>query len=286
MDTQTSVPARSAFRPGLRLALEQSTVGSSGSGSGIGAPTTGADGMIQLVGGDGVDLSASFEVSSSGTLRTQGYIIKSQGIQAAPERRPSQLAQLAHASGSAVGAAAGTGVAPPISASLASGGGSSSVEGGAQLNPSDFRELGAVGKGACGIVRRALHVPSLRVYALKEINIYDKEKRRQFVRELQSLGCIASPYIVGFAGAWYAEGSITLILEYANRLSLLEVLRKHGPMDEVMLARVALHTFRGLDIMHKARCIHRDIKVGDFAHYAPLHCRCLRARCNSLCARC
>jgi serine/threonine protein kinase len=124
----------------------------------------------------------------------------------------------------------------------------------------DLLDLGSVGKGACGVVRRALHMPSLRIVASKQINIFDNDKRHQLIKELKALGAVHSPYIVGFMSAFYNEGSITLLLEYANRHSLLEMLKQHGPFDELLLSRVALHTFRGLELLHQSRVVHRGKK--------------------------
>jgi hypothetical protein len=215
-------------RPKLTLAFSETTTGSvdppilTTEGSGDGA-------MLQLVGGEGagIDLGATFEVSASGTLRAGGFAINQGGIQSAPGVRPNPASAQAAFSGSAPS---------PLTP----------LEGPAtlKLNASDFLELGNVGRGCCGVVRRALHVPSLRVVALKEINIYDKEKRHQFIKELSALGSVASPYIVGFAGAFHNEGSCTVLLEYANRHSLAEMLQLHGPFNEIMLQRIALHSLK------------------------------------------
>jgi len=199
-------------------------------------------------------------VSASGTLRTQGFVVNQAGIQAAPERRGSHATPGLSSPGNPTG-----GVLAPVTPDLGSASGSGASGSSTPLHPSDFIELGSVGKGACGVVRRALHAPSLRVIALKEISVWDQAKRRQFVKELTALGSVNSPYICGFAGAFFAaEGrTITILLEYANRHSLAEVLQAHGPLHETLLQRVALHTFRGLQILREQHVIHRDIKPGN-----------------------
>jgi hypothetical protein len=258
-------------RPGLKLALTETTTAAP---LVLGVDEDGETPMLCLVGGeghaassgssDGVNLAATFEVSASGTLRTQGFVVNQGGIQAAPVRRPSAMAAAAAASGlSGPGNPTGIGSLSPLENGGASGALSPGGAPAASLHPSDFIELGSVGKGACGVVRRALHTPSLRVVALKEISVYDKDKRRQFVKELTALGSVASPYICGFAGAFFKGASITILLEYANRHSLQEVLKQHGPLPEVLLRRVALHTWRGLQILREQRVVHRDIKPGN-----------------------
>ncbi|RHY31590.1 hypothetical protein DYB32_003354 [Aphanomyces invadans] len=44
-----------------------------------------------------------------------------------------------------------------------------------------------VGRGASGVVYKAVHLPTLKVVAIKEIPVYGKNQRRQMVRELHAL---------------------------------------------------------------------------------------------------
>ena len=45
------------------------------------------------------------------------------------------------------------------------------------FNPQDLRYIGELGRGACGLVLRALHVPSGVEFAVKSINVYEKDRR-------------------------------------------------------------------------------------------------------------
>lgn len=231
----------------------------------------GEEGMIHLVGGDDVDLNASYEISAAGTLRTAGFVLKSSGIQSQPERRGShqqpQANHITHQPHAATSSASSASSSAAVSPGSPDG---SSLP---VFNPADLIDLGSVGKGACGVVKRAVHLPSLRILALKQINIFDKDKRHQFVKELSALGSINSPYIVGFAGAFFSEGAVTILLEYSNRHSLLEMLKIHGAFPEILLQRIALHSFRGLEILHQARCIHRDIKPGNILINSKAECK-------------
>jgi len=245
MDTQITQPRR----PGLKLSLEST---GSGPESDCMITTDGDGGMIKLIGGDAIDLSASFHATDK-TLRLNhhGIVIKESGIQEQPAgRRLSALQSqpLTAASSSSSSSTSPSPSSPPHFS----------------FNALDLVDLRPVGKGACGVVRCAFHIPSLSRVALKTIsNIYDAEKRKQFIAELAALTALHSPYIVPVLGAAYNEGSVTIALAYANRHSLLDVLKAHGPLHERMLQRIALHTMRGLDAMHHARCIHRDIKPGN-----------------------
>lgn len=128
---------------------------------------------------------------------------------------------------------------------------------------SELVELDTLGQGACSVVRRALHLPSCKLVALKRVSVFDKEKRKQLVKELEVLTTLNSPYLVTFHGATYQDGVTTLILEYMNRNSLSEIVRVYGPLNELMLMRVAVQAVRALALLHQNKKIHRDIKPGN-----------------------
>jgi len=56
------------------------------------------------------------------------------------------------------------------------------------INPKETMvELAVLGRGASGVVRKALHVPSLTLVAQKNIPVFEDEKRHQMVREIKAL---------------------------------------------------------------------------------------------------
>ena len=111
---------------------------------------------------------------------------------------------------------------------------------------------------------RAIHAPSHRFVAVKNIKIFEKEKRSQMLNELKAL--IDSPTVPGlvaFLGAFYIPeiGEISLVLEYMNGGSLADILQRGCPMPENVLARLLMDVLRGLRYLHEERrMVHRDIK--------------------------
>eukprot|EP00808_Paulinella_micropora_P015683 g16352.t1 len=103
-------------------------------------------------------------------------------------------------------------------------------------------QLGVLGKGASGRVLKCFHVPSSQIIALKCIDIGDKGKRDQMMKELEQFSSTNTPYIVSFYGAFFEEGTTKLALEFMNRGSLQYVLKKCGPLREEVLASVAKQT--------------------------------------------
>merc|ERR1712232_131220 len=71
------------------------------------------------------------------------------------------------------------------------------------LRAEDFEMKNALGKGACGMVFKAYHVPTKTVMALKCARYDDKEQRRQMTQEISSyLKASQSPFLVKFYGAY------------------------------------------------------------------------------------
>ena len=107
--------------------------------------------------------------------------------------------------------------------------------------------LGVLGKGASGVVRKALHVPALILVAQKVIPVFEEERRHQMVRELKALyrnlvslsatpgeerggGKGPCPHIVSMYEAYMDRkaSSVTLVVEYMDGGSLQEIVDTGG----------------------------------------------------------
>ena len=83
-----------------------------------------------------------------------------------------------------------------------------------------------IGQGSSSVVLEATYAcaknGTLRL-ALKVINTFERAKRDQLIREIQSLYNCACPTIIGFFGAFYREGAISIALEFMDGGSLANV---------------------------------------------------------------
>mmetsp|Transcript_34635 Transcript_34635/g.68099 ORF Transcript_34635/g.68099 Transcript_34635/m.68099 type:complete len:418 (-) Transcript_34635:71-1324(-) len=129
-----------------------------------------------------------------------------------------------------------------------------------ELCPEDLMELGSLGQGAGGIVKKCLHVKNYKLIALKTVNIFDKDKRHQFENELKALNATVSPHVVHCFGCYFESGQTKLALEYVNRGSLEDVVNKYGALNESCLASIAKQALLGLQHLHSCHKVHRDIK--------------------------
>ena len=136
-----------------------------------------------------------------------------------------------------------------------------------------------IGKGASSYVQRAIHRPSGTQLALKVISIFDKSKRDQLIKEIQTLydadcdWCVrcktclmmlralfrhALPCsLIAFYGAYHREGAITIALEYMDGGSLANVIGQVGPIPEPVLANVVFQILWGMAYLKHERKVHR-----------------------------
>ncbi|XP_007606082.4 dual specificity mitogen-activated protein kinase kinase 1 [Cricetulus griseus] len=131
-----------------------------------------------------------------------------------------------------------------------------------ELKDDDFEKISELGAGNGGVVFKVSHKPSGLVMARKLIHLEIKPAiRNQIIRELQVLHECNSPYIVGFYGAFYSDGEISICMEHMDGGSLDQVLKKAGRIPEQILGKVSIAVIKGLTYLReKHKIMHRDVK--------------------------
>jgi serine/threonine protein kinase len=134
-------------------------------------------------------------------------------------------------------------------------------------NPKTFKllyeelEMGdMIGRGSSSVVLHGVHGPTGTMLALKVINLFDRSRREQLIREITTLYDAQCPNLITFYGAFYREGAITIALEYMDGGSLANVLSQVGPIPERVLASVCFQILWGLAYLKHDKRVHRDIK--------------------------
>ncbi|KAF0686231.1 Aste57867_21936 [Aphanomyces stellatus] len=177
----------------------------------------------------------SYDLSASGTFDAESFQIKQTGITRSPGRSPTQ--------------------------------------------PHDMKrhliKLGVLGKGASGVVHKALHVPSLLLVAVKVIPVFENEKRHQLIAEMKTLynnlaslsdeaerRKVACPEIVCLYDAFMNpnEGNVSIVVEYMDGGSLQDIVDTGGCTSESVLANISYRVLKGLRYLHEIHQLHRDIK--------------------------
>ncbi|KEI42575.1 uncharacterized protein L969DRAFT_84454 [Mixia osmundae IAM 14324] len=130
------------------------------------------------------------------------------------------------------------------------------------MKPEDIVIISELGAGNGGTVSKARHLPTGLQMARKVVHIDAKPSvRKQILRELQILHDCNSPYIVSFYGAYLAEPTICLCMEFMDKGSLDSIYKKIGPISPDVLGKIAFAVVTGLFYLYDAhRIIHRDVK--------------------------
>ena len=125
-----------------------------------------------------------------------------------------------------------------------------------------YRLEGFLGQGAMAFVFRATNLETGQVVALKVLKrklASDPVYIRRFVHEARAAGAVQNPHLVPILDAGDAGGRPFLASLFVGGESLGHRL-EHGPLPLADVARVAVQAGAGLDALHAAGLIHRDIK--------------------------
>src|SRR5579871_4267225 len=129
-----------------------------------------------------------------------------------------------------------------------------------------FKVLERIGSGGNGSVFLCEHVSMRRKVALKILPLAKAEDPSclaRFYREARAGGTLDHPNLVrtfdnGLEGDYHF-----LVMEYVDGYSLEGIVQKHGPMDISRAVAYIRQAAVGLQHLHKAGLVHRDIKPGN-----------------------
>ena len=111
-------------------------------------------------------------------------------------------------------------------------------------------------------MQRATHARTGAELAVKVVQMnVQAEVRKNLIAELRTLHQSAHPHVVPYHGAFFSDGSVSILLDYMNVGSLSDVAKVLGKIPERELASVSRCVLRGLAYLHgDMRVIHRDVK--------------------------
>ncbi|NP_001036922.1 MAP kinse-ERK kinase [Bombyx mori] len=131
-----------------------------------------------------------------------------------------------------------------------------------ELSDDDFEKLGELGQGNGGVVMKVRHKSTGLIMARKLIHLEVKPAiKKQIIRELKVLHECNFAHIVGFYGAFYSDGEISICMEYMDGGSLDLILKKAGRIPESILGTITSAVLKGLSYLRDKHAImHRDVK--------------------------
>jgi serine/threonine protein kinase len=91
----------------------------------------------------------------------------------------------------------------------------------------------------------------------------DANQARRFMHEARACAEIRHRHLVGLIDFGQSEGGPYLAMRYVTGESLEQRIERGGPMEVDHVVRVAEQVGAGLDAMHAAGLVHRDVKVSN-----------------------
>jgi hypothetical protein len=128
-----------------------------------------------------------------------------------------------------------------------------------------YRILGELGRGAMGVVYRAVDPLIEREVALKALHAdlpHDVagEVRVRFLREARSAGRLSHPNIVTIFDVGEDGGAAYIAMELLEGPSLQQMLRERRPISFHTAADLIAQVAEALDHAHQHAIVHRDVK--------------------------
>jgi serine/threonine-protein kinase len=126
-----------------------------------------------------------------------------------------------------------------------------------------YKILSRLGVGGMGEVYKVLHVHlnAIRVIKLMRSNIAsDQGAHERFLREARLATKIQHPNVAAlFDFSTIDDGSHYMVWEYIEGINLHELIDLRGPLSPRYAAKLAAQALLGLDAVHRAGIVHRDV---------------------------
>src|SRR6478736_6287796 len=137
-------------------------------------------------------------------------------------------------------------------------------EAGARLGP--YEIMSPLGEGGMGAVYRARDTRLDRTVAIKVLTgalAADPEFRQRLEAEARAIAALNDPHICTIHDVG-REGDLDyLVLEYLEGETLLDHIRRKGPMPVAEAVAIAVQIGEALQRAHRTGIVHRDLKPGN-----------------------
>lgn len=129
----------------------------------------------------------------------------------------------------------------------------------------DYLLAETLGTGAFGNVRRAVHQPTDRQFAIKIMEkalIHNQELTLNVRREIAIMKAFTHPNIVSVHNVLTSKTKVYVVLDLVRGPELFEVIAKRGPggLPEKEARKYFQHLIDGVDYCHRRGVCHRDLK--------------------------
>jgi serine/threonine-protein kinase len=129
-----------------------------------------------------------------------------------------------------------------------------------------YRVLELVGRGAMGVVYKALDVNLDRPVAIKVMSVEarsDPDFVERFRQEARIQGALNHPNVALLFDYFIHDGAPVAVMEFIDGESLEQLIRRRGPIRAHEAIPIFKQALRGVAAAHRAGIIHRDLKPGN-----------------------
>ncbi|KAH7890826.1 hypothetical protein F5I97DRAFT_1975393 [Phlebopus sp. FC_14] len=128
-----------------------------------------------------------------------------------------------------------------------------------------FQLGNCIGRGQFGTVYRALNLTTGQMVAVKRIRLegLKEEEVTQLMNEVDLMKSLSHPSIVKYEGMARDEGTLDIVLEYAESGSLGQTLKAFGKLNERLVASYVVKILEGLHYLHRCQVVHCDLKAAN-----------------------
>jgi serine/threonine protein kinase len=126
-----------------------------------------------------------------------------------------------------------------------------------------YRIRSALGAGGMGEVWHAFDLKLRVEVALKGVRpelVVDETRRESLRSEVRAAREVVSPNVCRVFDLIEIDGQELVSMEYVDGTTLLEVLRAKAPLDPPEAQEIASQFLAGLEAIHQASLVHRDVK--------------------------
>src|SRR6202045_2570912 len=130
-----------------------------------------------------------------------------------------------------------------------------------------YEIIGELGRGAMGVVYKAMDPVIGRTVAVKTIRLSEQgtglsrpELIGRFQTEARAAGLLAHPNIVVVFDAGEEDGLFYITMEYVEGRSLQSMIDAHQPFPVSRVLKIMEQVCSALDFAHQHNVVHRDIK--------------------------
>ena len=119
-----------------------------------------------------------------------------------------------------------------------------------------------IGHGSEGNVYQSLDTHTGRLVAVKQVRLADATEAEigRVVQELKLMKQFSHANIVQYVGANRKGSTLEIYMEFVAGGSLTNVLKRYGPLPEMVCSAYTLDILNGISYLHSQRVAHRDLK--------------------------